>query len=77
MREYYPSGKLKSEITYKNSQQNGPAKTYYANGNIESEANYRGGMLEGSYKTYYENGQVQTEVQNVWPETRHLQKLLP
>ena len=37
---YYPSGKLKSEITHDNGRPKGPYTTYYENGQIEEKGNW-------------------------------------
>ena len=37
---YFPSGKLKSEITHDNGRPKGPYTTYYENGQIEERGNW-------------------------------------
>ena len=38
-KEYYPSGKLQSEETYKNNVREGIAKKYYESGQLNTEVN--------------------------------------
>jgi antitoxin component YwqK of YwqJK toxin-antitoxin module len=56
---YYPSGKLKSEITHENGRPKGPYTTYYENGQIEERGNWGLNKNMGKFTRYYENGQVQ------------------
>ena len=60
-KEYYPSGKLKTEINYINGIKEGIRKTYYENGQLEVETNYKKNIKEGIYKLYYENGKLRQE----------------
>ncbi len=55
---YYPTGILKSEITYSNNRPSGFAKMYYPNGKLQEEGNWENSRWTGNYKSYYENGQV-------------------
>lgn len=55
---YFPSGNLKSEITYTNNRPSGYAKMYYENGKLQEEGNWENNRWVGGYKSYYENGQV-------------------
>ena len=55
---YFPSGKLKSEITYVNNKASGYAKMYYENGNLQEEGNWENNRWTGGYKSYYENGKA-------------------
>lgn len=54
---YFPSGNIKSEITYTNNKPSGYAKMYYENGKVQEEGNWENNRWVGDYKTYYENGQ--------------------
>lgn len=54
---YFPSGSIKSEITFTNNRPFGYAKMYYANGKVQEEGNWENNRWVGDYKTYYENGQ--------------------
>ena len=55
---YYPSGKLKAEITHINGRPKGPYKTFYENGQIEEQGNWALNKQTGNFKRYYENGKV-------------------
>jgi len=57
-KEYYPSGKFKSEAFFIDGLLQGKSIGYYENGNLEYEENYKDGKLDGLVKEYYENGQV-------------------
>ena len=58
---YFPSGKLKSEITHDNGRPKGPYTTYYENGQIEERGNWGLNKNMGKFTRYYENGQVQQD----------------
>jgi hypothetical protein len=53
---YYKNGKLKLEITFKNSKYDGPAKNYYPTGSLQASFMYKDGIKNGSETIYYENG---------------------
>jgi antitoxin component YwqK of YwqJK toxin-antitoxin module len=53
VRTYYSSGKVESEIYYKDNIREGEAKFYYENGNIKEERNYVNGRVEGLVKFYF------------------------
>ncbi len=55
-KNFYPSGKLQSEITYTDSIRDGQSKFYYENGNLKEERNYVNGKVDGTVKHYHENG---------------------
>lgn len=62
-REYYKSGKLKSEVYISNGKKEGPHKIYYQNFNreninIRTIRNYIDGVLHGESITYYLNGNI-------------------
>lgn len=57
-KSYYPSGKIKAEITHENGRPKGPYKTYYENGQVEEQGNWALTKQTGNFKRYYENGQV-------------------
>jgi len=44
IKEYYESGKLKSEANYKNGKKDGIEKLYYDSGQLMSERNFKGGV---------------------------------
>lgn len=60
-KEYYPTGKLKSEITYQAGKPNGYAKLYYENGHISEEGIWEENKWIGDYKYYHLNGNIAYE----------------
>ena len=56
----YKSGKLKTEIHYKDGYQI-RLKHFYENGLIKSDSNVKGGQLHGKEKTWYEIGELESE----------------
>jgi len=60
-KEFYPSGKLKSEQNYINGKLEGIGKGYYESGKLQWEEIYKNGELEGIAKGYYESGKLQAE----------------
>ncbi|MCX5903605.1 MAG: hypothetical protein NTV89_09085 [Proteobacteria bacterium] len=60
-KEYYPDGKLKSEINYRQAARDGMYRLYYENGQLQAAGNYRDGLQEGPWKMYDENGTLQSE----------------
>lgn len=60
-KKYYPSGKLKSEITYKGSRPYGPYTLYYENGNVEEQGNWQRTKNTGNFKRYHKNGKLAQE----------------
>lgn len=56
---YFPSGKLKSRITYKDDRAFGWTETFYENGNYIEQGNWMGNRWTGPYARYYENGMKQ------------------
>ena len=61
-KEFYPSGKLKTEQNYINEKLDGTGKGYYESGKLEWEENYKNGKLDGIARGYYETGKLQAEV---------------
>lgn len=61
-REYYESGKLKSETAYKGGKENGVAKQYYESGKLMGEGTFKDGNRIGIVKSYYESGELHGEV---------------
>jgi antitoxin component YwqK of YwqJK toxin-antitoxin module len=57
-KKYYPSGKLRSEITYVLGKPHGYYVTFYSNGGIEEQGNWIDEKNVGEFKRYYENGKV-------------------
>jgi len=61
-KDYYPSGKIKTESFYVNGKLNGKSITYYENGNLKYEENYKNSKLDRLIKTYFEDGTIRTEL---------------
>lgn len=60
--EYYPTGELKSIITFnKDKEQTGKFIEYWENGFVKSEGEYKDGLKNGVFKEYYQNGNTQFE----------------
>lgn len=57
-RQYYASGKLRSEITYHNGIMHGTYKSWYKNGKMAVECTYIENAINGNYRKWYENGQL-------------------
>ena len=57
-KKYYPSGALKSEITYINGRASGAFSTYYPNGQLEENGNWKGRVYTGNFERYYEDGTI-------------------
>lgn len=66
-KNFFPNGKIKSEIAYVNSRPNGTYKTYFENGQIEEEGSWENNRNTGGFKRFHENGQ--TAQQFVFNET--------
>ncbi len=60
-KEFYPSGKLKSEQNYINGKLEGIGKGYYESGKLQWEETYKNGKLEGIAKGYFDSGKLQAE----------------
>src|SRR3990172_5857393 len=61
LREYYDTGELKQEWTFKGGIFEGVSKSFYTTGEVMSEENYLKGKKEGVGMFYYKNGQVAHE----------------
>jgi hypothetical protein len=55
---YYPNGKIKSEINFEDGKPGGSAKTYYENGKKQEEGTWKSNRWIGSYKTYDQDGKM-------------------
>jgi antitoxin component YwqK of YwqJK toxin-antitoxin module len=55
---YYPNGKVKHKITYKNGKAIGPAEFYYENGLISEQGNWHIDHWKGNYKFYNKSGSL-------------------
>jgi len=60
-REFYPTGELKSEGYYINSEQDGVWKFFFQNQDLELEGHYKDGKKEGVWYWYYPDGEVLQE----------------
>jgi antitoxin component YwqK of YwqJK toxin-antitoxin module len=58
-KQFYPDGKVLSEITYRGSKKEGPAKYYYQNGNVEITCIYKNDKLDGLFEKFYPDGRIQ------------------
>lgn len=60
--EKYPNGRVKSEITYKDSLKDGFAKYYFENGQPDAIIEFSHGELTGTIREFYETGRKYREV---------------
>ncbi len=60
-KEYYESGQLKAETSYKDGKKDGIEKQYYESGQLQGETNFKDDKLEGISKYYHESGQLKAE----------------
>ena len=61
-KEFYPSGKLGVEISYKDGKREGFSRMYYESGQLKEEGFYKNDKMEGFYRKYYESGKIAQEV---------------
>ncbi len=60
--EFYPSGRLKSQIQYRNGKENGISKYYNESyGSVILETQMKNGKKDGFLKRYYFNGNLEYE----------------
>ncbi len=55
-KRYYPSGDLKSTITYHRSRPNGPYAIYYPNGNLQEKGTWEYNKNVGEFERYHPDG---------------------
>ncbi len=60
-KKYFPSGDLKSKITYHRSRPRGPYTTYYKNGNVQEKGSWKYNKNTGEFKRYHKNGNLAQE----------------
>ncbi len=60
-RTYDVSGKLASEISYKNGSIEGSVKSFGPSGKINTESTWMGGLMNGLLRSYNENGDLRFE----------------
>lgn len=58
IKNYFPDGKVESEINFNNNIREGEAKFYHSNGNLKEERFYVNGRVEGLVRVYNENGMI-------------------
>lgn len=73
-KEYYPSGRLKTEIPYKDGKINGIQKIYYESGKLKEETSFVDGKKNGAAKIYYENGQLLAEASFICDKINGVEK---
>ena len=59
--EYWPSGKVKWERSYKDGKLDGVSRGYDEAGTLREEVNYRNGKKNGIYRSYYSDGTLRVE----------------
>lgn len=62
LRQYYPSGIIKTEAEYKNGLRNGVLSRFYEDGLQQVYEVYENGILNGGASTYYNSGNIKTEI---------------
>ena len=60
-KQYYESGKIKTEIPFKVGKENGVKKEYYESGKIKTEIPFKDGKENGLKKQYDESGKIVQE----------------
>jgi len=58
VKQYYENGQLKSELTYKAGELEGPWKEYYESGKLKAEGLFEDGEPVGEVKKYDETGKL-------------------
>lgn len=61
VKEYYSSGKVHYERTFKNGKRDGFVREFSENGNLMLEVPYLDGKEDGTAKEYYKNGKIHYE----------------
>ena len=56
IREYYPNGSIKNEVTYVDGVRHGPCKGFHENGSLALEGKFHHDNHYGVLTTYYESG---------------------
>ena len=62
VKEYYPNGKVKSEINYEKGIPSGLGKAFFEDGGLAQEILYVNGVNEHLKKIYYKSGELFQEV---------------
>ena len=58
---FYENGNIKTERTFVDGVEHGPAKGWFESGQLEFEAFKENGLVQGLVKNYYENGNLRIE----------------
>jgi hypothetical protein len=56
VKNYYPDGKIKAEVTMKDKKRHGLARSYYPSGVVRQEIDYLNNVKHGVARTNYETG---------------------
>ena len=67
---YYENGNIKTERTFVDGIEHGPAKGWYESGQLEFESFKENGLVHGLVKNYYKNGNLRIE-NNFIDQVRH------
>ena len=62
-RTFYENGKIKTERTFVDGIEHGPAKGWFESGELDFEAFKENGVPHGLVKNYYENGNLRIEAE--------------
>lgn len=60
-KQFYPDGKIKTEISFEDNIPKGESRTYFANGNISEIGTWKNGSWDGVYRYFYEDGTLSYE----------------
>jgi len=58
-KEYFDTGEIWRETTYKDGKEDGSIRIYYRNGKLQAESTKRDGKTDGIVRMYYEDGTLQ------------------
>src|SRR5512138_1400934 len=61
VKEFWPDGLLKSEISVRGGSYEGPAAWYYESGKPQMICTYKNNLLDGTLTRFYENGKKREE----------------
>jgi len=59
---YYPSGKVKEKVLYKDDKKHGVAEWYFEGGKVYQQTPYENGLIDGMKKKYFEGGMISAEI---------------
>jgi antitoxin component YwqK of YwqJK toxin-antitoxin module len=72
---FFESGKIRSEIPYKDGKKEGTQKHYYENGRVRLSSPYKNGLIDGIEREYNEEGILIRETRYNDGEKRGVEKL--